>query len=77
MFGNEVSFLKKFKITTGQCFELYNLMGGDEADELKGIKIKKEEIKQEDENNDDDYDDDDDEDDNIGRRVRRKKGKRL
>ena len=77
-FGNEISFLKKLKITTGQCFELYNLMGGDETDELKGIKIKKEEIEQEEENNDDFDDDDDEDDDNIGGRVRRKKkGKRM
>jgi len=73
-FTNEISFLKQNKITTGQCFELYNLMGGDEADELKGIKIKKEEEKEED-NEDEDEDEDED---NVGRRGRRKgKAKRI
>ena len=61
-FNNEISILKTIGLTTGQCYELYNLMGGDETDELNGIKIK-EEKEEEDE---DDYDDED------GGRIRRK-----
>ena len=45
IFNNEINLLKNEKITNGQCFELYNLLGGDETDEMKGIQIKIEEEK--------------------------------
>ena len=61
-FNNEISILKTIGLTTGQCYELYNLMGGDETDELNGIKIKEEK----EEEVEDDYDDED------GGRIRRK-----
>ena len=54
-FNGEMNNLKKEKLTTGQCFELYNLLGGDETDGLKDIKLKKEVAKEE--NNDDDDED--------------------
>ena len=57
IFNKEIDFLKKEKLTIGQCYELYNLMGGDEKEEMKGIKVKKiEEI--EDDNIEEGEDDD-------------------
>ena len=37
--NKELNYLKEQKITIGQCFELYNLLGVDEEQELKDIKI--------------------------------------
>jgi hypothetical protein len=37
--NKELNYLKEKKITVGQCFGLYNLMGCDEKDELKDIII--------------------------------------
>ena len=48
---------KRKKIIIGQCYELYQLLGGDENEELKGITLKKINLK---ENNDEDEDEDDD-----------------
>ena len=70
-FNNELNYLKNEKIITGQCFELYNLLGGDETDELRGIKVKKEEEKEE-EDEDDVIDDDDDDGGKIKNRRRKK-----
>ena len=46
---NELNYLKNENnepIIVGQCFALYNLLGGDEADEMKDIKLKKDEEKE-------------------------------
>ena len=46
---NELNYLKNENnepIIVGQCFALYNLLGGDEADEMKDIKLKKDEDKE-------------------------------
>ena len=62
-FYNELNYLqnltdpkdekKKVVISIGQCFELYNLMGCDEKQELKGIKEKKDELKEDGDDNED------------------------
>ena len=39
-FNRELNYLKEMKITIGQCFELYNLIGGDKEEKLIGIKKK-------------------------------------
>ena len=39
-FYKELNYLKEAKITIGQCFELYKLIGGDEEQEFRGIKKK-------------------------------------
>ena len=70
-FNNELNYLKNEKIITGQCFELFNLLGGDETDELRWIKVKKEEEKEE-EDEDDVIDDDDDDGGKIKNRRRKK-----
>ena len=55
--NKELNYLKEKKITVGQCFGLYNLMGCDEKDELKDINMKVDEIKGvEDDGNEDDDD---------------------
>ena len=35
----------KFELTLGQCFELYNLLGGDEKEAYKDIVIQNEDDK--------------------------------
>ena len=77
-FINEISLLKNAKLSTGQCFELYNLIGGDENDELKDIKLNKDEEKEKDEDEGEDNDSDYDEEERIARRNKkegRKRGK--
>jgi len=69
IFNNEINNLKVIKISTGQCYELYNLLGGDETDELKGIKIKKDDVKE-------GGDGGEDEDQRIVNRERNKRGHR-
>ena len=71
IFINEINNLKNVKISTGQCYELYNLLGGDETDELKGIKIKKDEVK------DDGGAGGEDEDQRIVKKDRKPRGRRL
>ena len=71
IFNNEINNLKNVKISTGQCYELYNLLGGDETDELKGIKIKKDEVK------DDGGAGGEDEDQRIVKKDRKPRGRRL
>ena len=39
-FNKKLDYLKEMKITIGQCFELYNLIGGDKEEKLIGIKNK-------------------------------------
>ena len=51
--NKELNYLKNLNITVGQCFELYNLMGYDEKDEFKGIKMKEDVIKGDGDNEDD------------------------
>ena len=57
VFFEEIEFLKNINLTNGQCYELYNLLGIDETDELKCIKIKNNKRK--------DIDDDSDEEEEI------------
>ena len=62
-FYNELNYLNNLKdpkneqnkifISIGQCFELYNLIGCDEKLELRGIKEKKDEVKEEGYDNED------------------------
>jgi hypothetical protein len=44
-FEKDLDKLRKFELTLGQCFELYNLLGGDEQEAYKGIVIKDDEDK--------------------------------
>lgn len=32
--------MQNINLTIGQCYELYNLLGIDETENLKGIKVK-------------------------------------
>ena len=43
---------EKEKVTIGQCYELYKLLGGDEKDELEGINLKKINLKENIDNDD-------------------------
>ena len=70
IFNKEIDFLKKEKLTIGQCYELYNLMGGDEKEEMKGIKVKKFEEKE-----DDDIEEEEDDDRFVRHRKDNKKPK--
>ena len=38
--NQELNYLREQNLNIGQCFELYKLIGGDEEQELKGIKKK-------------------------------------
>ena len=69
IFNNEIGILKSMQLTTGQCFELYNLLGGDETDELKGIKVKEDKEEEADDDNEDNDSDD-------GGKIIRKSGKK-
>ena len=44
---SELQILNKNELTLGQCFELYNLLGGDESEAYKDIIIQNEDDKQE------------------------------
>ena len=44
---NDLDILSKYELTIGQCYKLYNLLGGDENKVLEGINIKTEEKKDE------------------------------
>ena len=47
----DLEILRKQELTLGQCYELYNLLGGDEMKVLENIKIKKEDEKEEEDDN--------------------------
>ena len=64
--------MKTTGLTIGQCYELYNLMGGDETHELKDIKVKEE--KEEEVKDGNDYDDEDGE--KIVIKGKKKKGRK-
>ena len=44
-FKKDLDNLRKNDLTLGQCFELYNLLGGDEQEAYKGIIVKDDEDK--------------------------------
>ena len=44
-FEKDLDKIRKFELTLGQCYELYNLLGGDEQEAYKGIVIKDDEDK--------------------------------
>ena len=50
--GNKI----KEKLIVGQCYELYQLLGGDDKEELKGINVKKINLKENIDNGDEDED---------------------
>ena len=52
----DLEILRKEELTLGDCYELYNLLGGDESEVLEGIIIKKEQEYEE--NSEDDSDED-------------------
>ena len=74
-FNNEISVLKTTGLTIGQCYELYNLMGGDETHELKDIKVKEE--KEEEVKDGNDYDDEDGEKIVIKGKKKKERKKRV
>ena len=39
-FFKDIKLLQNINLTIGQCYELYNLLGIDETENLKGIKVK-------------------------------------
>ena len=39
-FSKDIELLQKTNLTVGQCYELYNLLGIEELEELNGIKVK-------------------------------------
>ena len=66
---NELEFLNYNDIIVGQCYELYNLLGGDENEALKGINLNEKDDKDDDE---DEEDDDYEENDKFFRKKRMK-----
>ena len=72
----ELDNFKDLQLKVGQCYKLYELLEGEENDELKGLKLKEKEDKNNNFVDDDEYDDDDDEEDEIEIRRRDKKGKK-
>jgi hypothetical protein len=47
---DDIEILSKYELTVGQCYQLYELLGGDEDKIFEGINIKNEEEKEEDNN---------------------------
>jgi len=72
----ELDNFKDLQLKVGQCYKLYELLEGEENDELKGLKLKEKEDKNNNFVDDDEYDDDDDEEDEFDNRRRDKKGKK-
>ena len=72
----ELDNFKDLQLKVGQCYKLYELLEGEENDELKGIKLKEKVDKNNNFVDDDEYDDDDDEEDEFDNRRRDKKGKK-
>jgi hypothetical protein len=66
---NELEFLNYNDIIVGQCYELYNLLGGDENEALKGINLNEKDDK------DDDEDEEDDDYEENGKFFRKKRMK--
>ena len=48
--SDDIEILSKYELTVGQCYQLYELLGGDEDKIFEGINIKNEEEKEEDNN---------------------------
>ena len=72
----ELDNFKDLQLKVGQCYKLYELLEGEENDELKGLKLKEKEDKNNNFVDDDEYDDDDDEEDEFDNIRRDKKGKK-